>query len=100
MVGRPRAGRLQKVGSKVVAAIGRQEWMDRPSYRFEHLLSFAYNGLGSARNTVTNALNGVWLGHPVHPPLVSDASGGWTRGPRHTPLSAVGGGVWGPPPPL
>ncbi|GAB4991488.1 hypothetical protein MAHJHV60_45720 [Mycobacterium avium subsp. hominissuis] len=40
------------------------------------LLSFAYNGLGSARNTVTNAPNGVWLGHPVHPPLASLTSGG------------------------
>ncbi len=75
MVDRPRGGRLQQLGSKVLAAIGRQEWIDRPSYRFEHLLSFAYNGLGGARNTVTNALNGVWLGHPVHPPLASLTSG-------------------------
>ena len=75
MVGRSRDGRLQKIGSRVVSAIGRQEWLDRPSYRLEHLLSFAYNGLGSARNTVTNALHGVWLGHPVHPPLASLASG-------------------------
>jgi len=75
MVGRSRDGRLQKIGSRVVSAIGRQEWLDRPSYRLEHLLSFAYNGLGSARNTVTNALHGVWLGHPVHPPLASLTSG-------------------------
>lgn len=68
-------GRSQKLGSRVVAAIGRQEWLDRPSYRFEHLLSFAFNGLGGARNTVTNALHGVWLGHPVHPPLASLTSG-------------------------
>ncbi len=58
-----------------MSAIGRQEWLDRPSYRLEHVLSFAYNGLGRARNTVTNALNGVWLGHPVHPPLASLSSG-------------------------
>lgn len=67
--------RLQRLGSRVVSAIGRQEWLDRPSYRFEHLLSFAFNGLGGARNTVTNALHGVWLGHPVHPPLASLTSG-------------------------
>lgn len=67
--------RLQKLGSRVVSAIGRQEWLDRPSYRFEHALSFAFNGLGGARNTVTNALHGVWLGHPVHPPLASLTSG-------------------------
>ena len=75
MVGRSSDGRLQKLGPQVLSAIGRQEWLDRPSYRLEHLLSFAYNGLGRARNTVTNALNGVWLGHPVHPPLASLTSG-------------------------
>ncbi|OBH97649.1 Rieske 2Fe-2S domain-containing protein [Mycobacterium scrofulaceum] len=75
MAARSPDGRLQKLGSRVVAAIGRQEWLDRPSYRFEHLLSFAFNGLGGARNTVTNALHGVWLGHPVHPPLASLTSG-------------------------
>jgi nitrite reductase/ring-hydroxylating ferredoxin subunit/uncharacterized membrane protein len=75
MVDRSRDGRLQELGPRVLSAIGRQEWLDRPSYRLEHLLSFAYNGLGRARNTVTNVLNGVWLGHPVHPPLASLTSG-------------------------
>ncbi|MGZ4526062.1 MAG: Rieske 2Fe-2S domain-containing protein [Mycobacterium sp.] len=75
MAARSLDGRLRKLGARVVSAIGRQEWLDRPSYRFEHMLSFAYNGLGSARNTVTNALHGVWLGHPVHPPLASLTSG-------------------------
>ncbi|OBF80236.1 (2Fe-2S)-binding protein [Mycobacterium sp. 852002-51163_SCH5372311] len=77
MAGRSRhaEGRLQKIGTQVLAAIGRQEWLDRPSYRLEHALSFAYNALGGARNRVTNALHGVWLGHPVHPPLASLTSG-------------------------
>ncbi|TVS89652.1 Rieske 2Fe-2S domain-containing protein [Mycobacterium helveticum] len=75
MTGRTRSGRLQGLGARVLASIGRQEWLDRPSYRLEHLLSFAYNGLGGARNGVTNALHGVWLGHPVHPPLASLTSG-------------------------
>jgi nitrite reductase/ring-hydroxylating ferredoxin subunit/uncharacterized membrane protein len=69
------AGRSRKFGPTVLSAIGRQEWLDRPSYRLEHLLSFVFNGLGRARNTVTNALHGVWLGHPVHPPLASLTSG-------------------------
>ncbi len=75
MTGRSRSGRLERLGEWVVFAIGRQDWLDRPSYRLEHLLSFAYNGLGGARNRVTNALHGVWLGHPVHPPLASLTSG-------------------------
>jgi nitrite reductase/ring-hydroxylating ferredoxin subunit/uncharacterized membrane protein len=77
MAERSRAGgnRLRQLGPRALSGIGRQEWLDRPSYRFEHVLSFAYNGLGRARNTVANALNGVWLGHPAHPPLASLASG-------------------------
>lgn len=66
---------LPKLGARVLSFIGRQQWLDRPSYRFEHMLSLAYNSLGSARDRVTNALNGVWLGHPVHPPLASLTSG-------------------------
>lgn len=66
---------MHSVGTRALAAIGRQEWLDRPSYRLENVLSFAYNALGAGRNRVTNALNGVWLGHPVHPPLASLASG-------------------------
>ena len=65
----------RKFGPRMLAVIGRQKWLDRPSYRLEHLLSYAYNGLGRARNTITNALNGVWLGHPVHPPLASLTTG-------------------------
>ncbi|OOK82854.1 rieske domain protein [Mycobacterium kansasii] len=72
---RPRDRQRHKFGSRVLAAIGRQEWLDRPSYRLEHLISFGFNALGGARDRVTNALNGIWLGHPVHPPLTSFASG-------------------------
>lgn len=74
MADRP-AARFRKLGPRVLSAAGRQEWLDRPSYRLEHLLSFAFNGLGRSRNVVMNALNGVWLGHPVHPPLASLTSG-------------------------
>ena len=62
-------------GMRVLSLIGRQEWLDRPSYRFENALSFVFNAFGGARNRVTNALNGVWLGHPAHAPLASLASG-------------------------
>lgn len=75
MDGRSRGRRHQGFGTRVLAFIGRQEWLDRPSYRFEHLLSYGYNALGKTRDQVTNALNGVWLGHPAHPPLASLTSG-------------------------
>ncbi|MEB3049141.1 Rieske 2Fe-2S domain-containing protein [Mycolicibacter sp. MYC123] len=63
------------LGGRVLDLLGRQEWIDRPSYRLENVLSFVFNAFGGARNKVTNFLNGVWLGHPVHPPLASLTTG-------------------------
>lgn len=68
-------GRAHGASGRVLEIIGRQEWIDRPSYRLENVLSFVFNAFGGARNTVTNFLNGVWLGHPVHPPLASLTTG-------------------------
>ncbi|RRR47950.1 DUF2231 domain-containing protein [Mycolicibacter terrae] len=67
--------RARGAGGRVLDFLGRQAWMDRPSYRLENVLSFAFNAFGGARNRVTNFLNGVWLGHPVHPPLASLTTG-------------------------
>jgi len=66
---------FHKPGMRLLSLIGRQEWLDRPSYRFENALSFVFNAFGGARTRVTNALNGVWLGHPSQPPLASLATG-------------------------
>ncbi len=75
MVQQSSAYQVHKVGTRALSVIGRQEWLDRPSYRFEHFLGMVFNALGGARDRVTNVLNGVWLGHPVHPPLASFTSG-------------------------
>jgi nitrite reductase/ring-hydroxylating ferredoxin subunit/uncharacterized membrane protein len=60
---------VRNVGDRVVAAIGRQKWLDRPSYRFEHALTFGWAAFGRRRERVGNALHGTWLGHPLHPVL-------------------------------
>lgn len=62
-------------GMRVLAILWRQEWLDRPSYRLEHILGFAFNALGSARDRVASVLHGVWLGHPLHAPLASLSTG-------------------------
>lgn len=67
--------RAHGASGRVLDFLGRQEWLDRPSYRLENVLSFVFNAFGGARNRVTNFLNGVWLGHPVHPPLASLTTG-------------------------
>jgi nitrite reductase/ring-hydroxylating ferredoxin subunit len=71
----PPQGRLHKRMERLLSVIGSQEWLDRPSYRLEHLVAIAFNALGNSRDRIANALNGVWLGHPVHPPLASLTSG-------------------------
>ncbi len=75
MVEAPPHGRLHNRMDRLLAVIGSQEWLDRPSYRLEHLVAIAFNSLGRSRDRIANALNGVWLGHPVHPPLASLTSG-------------------------
>jgi len=54
-----------------VETVGRQQWLDRPSYRFEHALTLVFAALGRRRERVTNVLHGTWLGHPLHPALTA-----------------------------
>lgn len=82
---------MPRFGPRAIAAIERQEWLDRPSYRLEHILTLGFNALGGTRDRVMNALNGVWLGHPVHPPLASLASGALSTAVALDALSLVPG---------
>ncbi|MGV0633089.1 Rieske 2Fe-2S domain-containing protein [Mycolicibacillus trivialis] len=66
---------FHRAGNRVLLFLGRQHRLDRPSYRLENTLSFVFNAFGARRDRVANILNGVWLGHPVHPPLASLTSG-------------------------
>lgn len=51
--------------------LGQQAWLDRPSYRLEHALTFLFAALGRHRDRISNLLHGTWLGHPLHPALTS-----------------------------
>lgn len=62
---------MRRIGTYVIATLGRQEWLDRPSYRLEHALAFVFAACGRHRERVSNALHGTWLGHPLHPALTS-----------------------------
>jgi nitrite reductase/ring-hydroxylating ferredoxin subunit/uncharacterized membrane protein len=72
---RPTEYRVGELGQRATAAVGRQKWLDRPSYRFEHILTITFAAFGGARERVSNALHGTWLGHPVHPVLTSLPTG-------------------------
>jgi nitrite reductase/ring-hydroxylating ferredoxin subunit/uncharacterized membrane protein len=59
----------------VVSLIGAQSWLDRPSYRVEHALTFVFAAFGGRRERVANFLHGTWLGHPLHPALTALPTG-------------------------
>jgi nitrite reductase/ring-hydroxylating ferredoxin subunit/uncharacterized membrane protein len=66
---------VRKTGSRVVDTLGSQIWLDRPSYRLEHILTLTFACLGRHRERVGNVLHGTWLGHPLHPALASLPTG-------------------------
>ena len=67
--------RVRNAGVTVRTTLGQQEWLDRPSYRLEHALTFLFAAMGRHRERVSNALHGTWLGHPLHPALTSVPTG-------------------------
>jgi nitrite reductase/ring-hydroxylating ferredoxin subunit/uncharacterized membrane protein len=66
---------VRQVESRALAALGRQRWLDRTTYRLEHALTFVFASFGRYRERGTNALHGTWLGHPLHPALTSLPTG-------------------------
>ncbi len=62
-------------GERVLVTLGRQRWLDRPSYRLEHGLGLALAACGDAGERLSNLLHGVWLGHPLHPLITSFPTG-------------------------
>jgi nitrite reductase/ring-hydroxylating ferredoxin subunit/uncharacterized membrane protein len=72
---RPYSDRLHGARRAVRFTLEKQEWLDRPSYRLEHALTFVFAAMGKHRDRVSNALHGTWLGHPLHPALTSVPTG-------------------------
>jgi nitrite reductase/ring-hydroxylating ferredoxin subunit/uncharacterized membrane protein len=60
--------------------INQQQWLDTigdPLQQYVNSL-FTSAGAGDAGKQVKNVLNGVWLGHPLHPMLTDVPVGAWT----------------------
>ncbi|OBH59825.1 Rieske 2Fe-2S domain-containing protein [Mycobacterium sp. E2479] len=75
MANRGHFNRIRSTGPAVRTILGRQAWLDRPSYRLEHALTLLFATLGRNRDRVSDALHGTWLGHPLHPALTSVPTG-------------------------
>ena len=54
--------------------------LDRWSAQLQQLLQTAVEQGGPAARRFKNWLNGVWLGHPLHPALTDVALGAWSTG--------------------
>jgi nitrite reductase/ring-hydroxylating ferredoxin subunit/uncharacterized membrane protein len=67
--------RTRKYRPSAIAILGRQRWLDRPSYRLEHTLTLIFAAFGRRRELVSNLLHGTWLGHPLHPALTALPTG-------------------------
>jgi uncharacterized membrane protein len=66
------------VGGHLVHTVEGQQWLDRPSYKLEHLLALTFNLLGSSSKPAQDVLHGRWLGHPLHSVLTDLPVGAWT----------------------
>ncbi|MBC5823245.1 MAG: Rieske 2Fe-2S domain-containing protein [Candidatus Eremiobacteraeota bacterium] len=65
--------------------------LSRLSERVQPAVLDAFKNAGAVGGDVKNALHGTWLGHPLHPVLVSLPIGAWTA----AVLFDVGSGIFG-----
>lgn len=70
--------------------IDNQEWIGTAADTVADSVKDAYEAAGPAGKSIENALNGVWLGHPLHPVLVSVPLGAWTTAAVLDALDASG----------
>jgi nitrite reductase/ring-hydroxylating ferredoxin subunit/uncharacterized membrane protein len=60
------------------AFIDRQKWLDGISNAVQPALRKAFSETGPPGKMVKDLLNGVWLGHPLHPVITDVPIGAWT----------------------
>ncbi|HEX7124623.1 MAG TPA: Rieske 2Fe-2S domain-containing protein [Thermodesulfobacteriota bacterium] len=74
-----------------VDLVKRQTWLDSVASGLGSAVDTALGAAGPARKPVENVLNGVWLGHPLHPVLVTIPIGSWSLAAVLDGLEAASG---------
>lgn len=64
--------------ARLVRRIERSRELDRPGYELSRLTTNAAQLAGRGAKPVQNVLHGSWLGHPLHPALVTLPLGAWS----------------------
>src|SRR6476660_5098848 len=72
--------------------IDRQKWLDDLSDAIQPLIVDLYKNTGEAGHVAKDILNGVWLGHPLHPAITDVPIGAWTMSEMFDFLSMARGG--------
>ncbi|HEY0069322.1 MAG TPA: Rieske 2Fe-2S domain-containing protein [Chloroflexia bacterium] len=60
------------------AIIDRQKWLDDISDKVQPLINDTFSSGGEVGKLAKDFLNGVWLGHPLHPVITDVPVGAWT----------------------
>ena len=86
------------VGNDLVVsdALRKQEWLGPLADSVADAADKAFAATGSARQPIENALNGVWLGHTLHPAIVTVPLGAWTAAGVLDAMEAGGRTEMGP----
>ncbi|MGY1884101.1 Rieske 2Fe-2S domain-containing protein [Blastococcus sp. SYSU DS0753] len=83
---------VRGVFERTLRAVERWEVLDAPSYPVEHGISLTFLLAGRYARPLQDLLHGVWLGHPLHPALVTVPIGSWTAALALDALDATGRG--------
>jgi nitrite reductase/ring-hydroxylating ferredoxin subunit len=76
----------------VQTIVDRQKWIDDLSDQIQPLVNNAFSSTGEAGHYVKDFLNGVWIGHPLHPIITDVPIGAWTMTELLDAISAISGG--------
>ncbi|CCG04325.1 Rieske 2Fe-2S domain-containing protein [Blastococcus saxobsidens] len=83
---------VRAVLERAVQAVERWQLLDAPGYQVEHALSLTFLLAGRQARRLQDVLHGVWLGHPLHPALVTVPIGAWSAALVLDGLDATGRG--------
>lgn len=74
------------------AIVDRQKWLDDISDVLQPLINNTFSSAGEAGKYAKDFLNGVWLGHPLHPVITDVPVGAWTMTQLLDVISMMRGG--------
>src|SRR5690348_14893413 len=75
----------------VPSIVNKQTWLDNLSDTIQPIVRDAFSNAGENGRVLKDLLNGVWLGHPLHPVITDVPVGAWTISELLDLVSAASG---------